>query len=193
MTIKLKCLTVLCFLSAASVAAAGPIVDAAGEAETLQAEGKTVEALQALDRAVDFIWNESPLAFRNVALVNSFGGFGVYEERPDATFKLDEKIMIYIEPVGFGYGAAGSSSNVGFAADLAIRNTSGQVVSEKKDLISLSAPSPLKKREFAMTFSFPAPFLRPGDYVLAFTVRDENSDKSGTFEIPVTLVLPASN
>jgi len=193
MTIKVKCLTALCFLAGASAAWAGPVVDAAQQAEMLQSSGKTVEALQALDRAVDVIWRESPLAFRKVALINSSGGFGVYEERPDSTFKPDEKVMIYIEPVAFGYGAASASSSVGFTADLSIRNTTGQVLGESKNLISLSAPSPRNKREFSMTFAFPAPFLRPGDYTLAFTVHDQNSDKSGTFEIPITLVLPTAN
>ena len=47
-----------------SAAAAGPVVDAATEAEALQAEGKTVEALDALNGAIGALWDESPLAFR---------------------------------------------------------------------------------------------------------------------------------
>jgi hypothetical protein len=193
MNIKAKCLTALFFLSATSLAAAGPVVDAATQAEALNASGKTVEALEALDRAVDVIWQESPLAFRKVALVNSSGGYGIYEERADNTFRPDEKMMIYVEPVGFAYGGSGASSSVDFKADLAIQNATGQVLGESKDIFSLSTPSQPNKREFSMTLTFGAPFLRPGDYNAVFTVRDGNSDKSGTFEVPFTIELPTAN
>ena len=36
-------------------------------------------------------------------------------------------------------------------------------------------------------------FLRPGEYKAAFTVRDQNSDKTGTFEVPFTVALPTAN
>ena len=193
MNIKAKCLAALFFLSATSLAAAGPIVDAAEEAETLNASGKTIEALDALDRAVDTIWREAPLAFRKVALVNSSGGYGIYEERTDKTFRPDEKMMIYVEPVAFGYGAAGTASAIAFKADLAIENTTGQVLGESKDIFSLATLSQADKREFSMTLTFAAPFLRPGDYKAVFNVRDQNSDKSGTFEVPFTIELPTAN
>ena len=193
MNSKAKCLTALLFLSATSLAAAGPIVDAAEEAEALNARGKTVEALEALDKAVDAIWRESPLAFREVLLVNSSGGYGIYEERADRTFRPDEKMMIYVEPVGFGYGGSSASATIDFKADLAIENTTGQVLGESRDIFSLSTPSQPGKREFSMTLTFGAPFLRPGDYKAVFTVRDENSDKSGSFEVPFSIALPRAN
>ncbi len=44
-----------------------------------------------------------------------------------------------------------------------------------------------------MTLSFAVPFLRPGNYTATFTVHDENSDKTGTFEVPFEIVLPTGN
>ena len=180
-------------LSLSSLAAAGPIVDAATRAEAANMAGKTVEALEALDEAVEAVWSESPLAFRKVVLVDSSGGYGVYDERTEKTFRPDEKMMIYVEPVGFGYGGSGTSSKIGFNADLAIQNDTGQVLGESKDIFALSTPSQPGKREFSMTLTFGVPFLRPGEYKAVFTVRDQNSDKSGTFEVPFTLVLPTAN
>jgi len=185
-------LTALAVAFWSSFAAAGPIVDAATRAEALQAQGKTVEALDALDAAIDQIWSASPLAFRKVVVVSSSAGQGVYEERTDKTFKPDEKMMIYVEPIGFGYGT-GASGTIGFTADLAIENTTGQVLGEAKDVFSLSAPSTPKKREFSMTLSFGVPFLRPGEYKAVFTVHDANSSKTGTFEVPFTIALPTAN
>ena len=42
-----------------------------------------------------------------------------------------------------------------------------------------------------MTLAFGVPYLRPGDYVGHFTVRDQNSDKTGTFDLPFTVAAPA--
>jgi hypothetical protein len=176
-----------------SFAAAGPIVDAATRAEALHAQGETVQALDALDAAVDAIWTDASLAFRRVVVVSSSAGHGIYQERSDATFKPDEKMMIYVEPVGYGYGMLGGATRIGFKADLAIENTTGQVLGEAKDVFSLSAPSTPKKREFSMTLSFGVPFVRPGEYKAVFTVHDQNSAKTGTFEVPFTIALPTAN
>jgi hypothetical protein len=193
MKFKAAGLAALLMVSVSSFASAGPVVDAATRAEALQAQGETVQALDALDEAVDAIWTASPLTFRKVVVVNSSAGFGVYEEHTDTTFKPDEKMMIYVEPVGFGYGSSGGSTSIGFKADLAIENTTGQVLGEAKDVFSLSTPGTPKKREFSMTLSFGVPFLRPGEYKAVFTVHDQNSTKTGTFDVPFTIALPTPN
>ena len=192
MKFKAAPLSALLIAWSASFAAAGPAVDAATRAEALVVEGKTAEALDALAAAMDAICEASPLAFRKVAVVDSSGGYGVYSERADKTFKPDEKMMVYVEPICFGYGGSGAATTIGFTADLAIENTTGQVLGEAKDVFSLSTPSTPGKREFSMTLSFGVPFLRPGDYKAIFTVRDQNSDKSGTFEVPFTITLPTA-
>ena len=143
----------LLFLAFSSFAAAGPVADEAARADALAAERKTAEAIVALDEALDVICREGPLAFRKVVVVSSSNGQGVYEKRTDLTFKPDETMMIYVEPVGFGYRAPGASSTIGFSADLAIENTTGQVLSEAKDLFSLSTLTAPNKRELGMTLS----------------------------------------
>ena len=175
-----------------SGAGAGPIADAAGRAEALQAEGKTVEALDALNEAVDSVWTQAPLAFRKVVLVESSEGFGEYVERSDRVFRPDEQMNIYVEPVGFGYGASGAAAAINFDVDVSIENLTGQVLGEAKDVFQFSADTYPNRREFAMTLGFGAPYYRPGDYKVIFTVRDRNSAKSGNFEIPFTLTTPGA-
>jgi hypothetical protein len=193
MRIKGACVSALFVVSLSSLGAAGPIVDAATRAEALHAEGKTVEAIEALDEALDTIWREAPLAFRKAVVVNSSSGQGVYDERTNLTYRPDEKMMIYVEPIGFGYRDTGASSTIGFSADLAIENTTGQVLGEAKDLFSLSTPSRVKTREFGMTLSFGVPYLRPGEYKAIVTVDDQNSPKTGTFEVMFNIGLPAAD
>ncbi len=190
MYMKALGLPALLVLSWSSLAAAGPIADAAARAEALQAEGKTVEALDALNEAVAAVWEEGPLAFRNVAVVESASGFGVYEENSDPTYRPDERLTVYVEPVGFGYGSGDEA--VSLTADLALENASGQVLSEADDVFSITAAAPAGKREFYIAFTFEVPFLRPGEYKATFTVRDRNSDKTGSFEIPFSIALPTA-
>jgi hypothetical protein len=174
----------------ASFATAGPAVDAATQAESLLAAGKVSEALDALTGALDALCQASPLAFHKSLIVNSSSGYGAYVERADTTFKPDEKMMIYVEPVCFGHADDGA---IGFKADLSIENMTGQVLGEAKDVFSLSTPSAPDRREFSMTLAFGVPFLRPGDYKAVFAVHDQNSDKSGTFEVPFAIALPTAN
>lgn len=190
MRVKVAGLAALLLGLSASLAMAGPAVDAATQAESLLAQGKVSEAVDALSTAVDALCQASPLAFRKSLIVNSSSGYGAYVERADRSFKPDEKMMIYVEPVCFGHADDGA---IGFKADLAIENMTGQVLGEAKDVFSLSTPSAPDRREFSMTLSFGVPFLRPGDYKAVFSVHDQNSDKSGTFEVPFAIALPTPN
>ena len=189
MKVKVAGIAAIVVVFGSSFAAAGPAVDAATKAESLVAEGKVTEALDALSGAVDALCAASPLAFRKTVIVDSSSGYGAYSERADKTFKPDEKMMIYVEPVCFGHSSAG---DIGFKADLAIENMTGQVLGEAKDVFSLTTPGAAERREFSMTLSFGVPFLRPGEYKAVFAVHDQNSDKSGEFEVPFTIALPAN-
>jgi hypothetical protein len=182
----------LLFLCGTSIAAAGPVTDAAQRAEALEAEGKPLEALEALDAAVDLIWSNAPLAFRRVVLVDSAGQLGTHDERTDRSFRPDEKLSVYVEPVAFGYGWSNAGAKIGFDADLSIENTTGQVITEATDAFTLSIDSAPHRREFGMTLSFAVPYIRPGEYKAIFTVRDQNSSKSGKFEVPFTIVEPVA-
>ncbi len=190
MNVRIAGFAALLVVLGASCAAAGPAVDAATKAEALVTEGKVPEALDALAGAMDALCETSPLAFRKTAVVDSSAGYGVYSERADKTFKPDEKMMIYVEPVCFGHGGDGA---IGFKADLSIENTTGQVLGEAKDVFSLSTAGTPGRREFSMTLSFGVPFLRPGEYKAVFTVHDQNSTKTGTFDVPFTIALPTAN
>jgi len=180
-------LTTLAVILWSNFATAGPVLDAALRAEALQEQGKTVEALDALDAAIDKICEASPLVFRRIAIVESSEGYGSFVERANKTFKPDEKLLVYVEPVCLGSGEKGA---MGFNADLSIENATGQVLGEAKDVFSISTSG---QREFSATLSFGVPYLRPGEYKATFTVRDKSSDRTGAFELPFSIGLPTSN
>ena len=91
--------------------------------------------------------------------------------------------------LAFGYAGDGS---IALNADLAFENATGQVLGEAENVFSLSASGPAGKREFYMALTFEVPFLRPGEYTAIFTVHDQNSAKSGTFEVPFDIALPVA-
>src|SRR5688572_13929929 len=190
MKIKAAILSALIAWTWSPPALAGPIAEAAEEAERLHAEGKTVEALDALNAAIDTIWRESPLVFRQVVLVESSAGYGRYQERTNRVFRPDEEMRIHVEPVGYGYGATADGATIDFGVDLAIENMTGQVLGEARDVLEFSTETHPNRRDLGITFSIKAPYVRPGDYKAVFTVRDRNSDKSGTFEVPFTVAPP---
>jgi hypothetical protein len=171
---------------------AGPIVESAQRAEALSGEGKHLEALAALGEAVDQAWNASPLLIRKAILVDQTSGFGRYEPRTSEEVTADERLTIYVEPVGFAFGKAGDNYATALAVDVAIQNTTGQVLVEVRDLFTLRTEAREKQREFSMAMRHPIPYLRPGKYAGVYTVRDLNSDKSASFEIPFTVVAGAA-
>jgi hypothetical protein len=179
-------------LSSGPAAWAGPVVDAATEAESLQAEGKAVEALDALESAADALWDASPLAFRTVEVVDTADD-GSRTPRTDDTFRPDDTLTVYVEPVGYAYGAEGGDDTIAFSIGLVIENATGQVLVEAPDAFSVAAASAQGNRSFGMTLSVVVPFIRPGEYKAVFSVDDQNSDKAATFEVPLTVVLPASD
>ena len=74
-------------LLAALPARAGEVADLAAKAEALMAEGKHLEAIQAMDDASLMLWDKSPLVVSKALFVASRPtGFGAYEVRGDALF-----------------------------------------------------------------------------------------------------------
>jgi hypothetical protein len=173
-------------------ALAGPAVDAAERAETLILEGRPVEALDALRQAEKALWEWMPLSFRTAKLVHASDGAGANEESANAAFQPDEEMVVHVEPIGFGYSGSGEAATVDFSIDLAIANAAGQVVIASERLIQVSFEAPPEQDELALTLKLVAPYIRPGDYTAIFTVSDENSGKSASFELPFELGPPAS-
>ena len=55
----------------------------------------------------------------------------------------------------------------------------------------LDMTSRRRNKEFQVFITYSFAGLKPGDYVLVTKLRDRNADKSGSFELPFTIVEPA--
>ncbi len=210
MNIRAAFLRVLAFAAAIAMAflpvraSAGDIVDSAAEAERLLAASEPVEALAAAEAAYDATWRAIPLSFRKALFVDGKpAGFGRYTPRQSATFKAGDEIVVYAEPVGYAYGVKGGdgaenggkdegdeSFTIDLDADLEVRTGGGQILASSEGFSRLSQTAAIRERAFNVTLEFAFTGLKPGDYVLAVTLRDVHSDKKGTFELPFVMDAP---
>ncbi|TXI03945.1 MAG: hypothetical protein E6Q73_03915 [Pseudorhodobacter sp.] len=169
----------------------GEIADKATEAESLLSAGDDLGAITAARRAFGKAWEATTgLAIGETALISEpASGYGIYNPRPDDKFKIGEPILIYAEPMGFGYGNPGEGLySIGFFVDLKVMTEGGEVLGDLQNLTELDLTSRYPNREFQANLTYNLEGVPPGRYVLQTTLRDKNSAKIGSFETTVEFV-----
>ena len=183
--------SILAVLLAAAIstsAFAGEIADRATEAEKLLQAGDGSGALEKFRSAEDALWQAMPLAVLNVRQIDTASGFGVYSERANHIYKPGEKIVLYMEPVGYGYGTDGlGNSMVALSVDIAVVSAAGESLGtmEKVGRIQLSSRSHNRELFFKLDLSLGG--LPPGKYRCDFVMHDENSNKTAPFTTDIEI------
>ncbi len=164
---------------------AGPIVEKATEAEGLLEAGNAPAALDRLQEAMEIAWDASPLIVRKALFVESSSGYGLYVERSAAsTFKPGEKLLVYVEPAGYGYGrSAVGGLTIGFDVDFELKDLNGKTLFSKDEFLAIGSPVRYRNREFYLNMTVNLTGLKPGNYVSEFRLRDQNSDKTADFQL----------
>lgn len=58
-------------------------------------------------------WDAAPLSVRKAVFVDDAAlGYGLYVERESNAFDAGEPLVVYLEPVGYGYGSASSDDSI---------------------------------------------------------------------------------
>ncbi len=177
--------------SAVGTAVAGTVADKATEIEAMIAADDYAGAGTAAGELYQTVWDTAPsISFRQVVLVaEPASGFGVYNPRPNEKYKVGEPVIIYAEPYGYGYGAPGDGLySIGFVVDLKVMNEAGEVLGEIPNLTELELQSRAQNHEFQANLTYTLDGITPGKYVLQTTLRDKNSDKTGTFDTPIEII-----
>jgi hypothetical protein len=176
-----------------TVLAVGPAVaqtvsDQAKEAERLAAGGKYAAAMAALDGAVGTLWDKSPLVCRRILWVaEKAAGFGEYNPREGNSFKAGADMLIYAEPIGFGWRRSGDIWHTDMAADLIIRGKDGKELFRKDDFGKFDIGSRARNREFMLNLSISLSGAPAGDYVAETRLRDKVTGKEGTCSLPFAI------
>jgi hypothetical protein len=165
-------------------AGAGEIADRAAEAERLLGESKTAEAQAAFDKAAAAFWIASPLQLRVVTFADEVKGFGNYTPHAGTTFKPGDTLLIYFEPIGYAFAPDGDIFRIAIAADIEIHTPGGLILAKSTDFGRLEWSARAKTREVHAQLKLPLPKLKPGDYQLLMTLRDQGSPKTVTVTLP---------
>jgi hypothetical protein len=172
----------------AAPAGAGEIAEAAKKAEELAAAGQHRDAIDTLSNALSTLWAQSPLIVRKAVFVaGEPAGYGIYQPRPDSTFKRAEPLVIYAEPVGYGYTTLNGVNTIELVMDFAVAKRPGAVVAEQKAFGVLKLDSLEKNREFFAKVTYDFSGLPAGDYDVTTTLTDKATAKSSSFTLPFTL------
>jgi len=176
-------------LALPTAAEAGEIADLASKAEGLMTAGRYEDATKALEAAQDKLWQASPLLFRHALFTaGEPTGFGLYDLREGSAFKRSEPLIIYAEPMGYGYGRDGSLYVISLDLDFSIKDSKGKEVAAQENFGNLSFRSRFPNKEFMAKVTYDFSGLPAGDYSVTTRAKDRNTDKSAEFTLPFTLV-----
>lgn len=185
----LRLLPLLCAL--ALPAHAGPVMDAATAIEAKLSAKDPLGAIAAARALVGLVSDAAPvLGFTESTLVaENATGYGVFNPRANNQFKSGTPILIYCEPVGFGFGSPGAGLySVNFAIDLQVLDASGNQIADAPGVTEYNMPSRHQNQEVQANITYSLDGLPPGRYTLVTTLRDKNSAKSGSFQTAIEII-----
>ncbi len=169
-------------------ASAADLVAEATEAQSLADQGKYIEAIAALDAATDTLWEKAPLTFRRALWVaGPPNGFGAYNPRETNVYAAGDQMIVYAEPVGFGWSKAGDIWQTDLAVDLTIKAKDGEVLLTKDDFQKLAIASRVRNREFMATLKLTLTGIPAGEYIAETTLRDRVTGKAATMSLPFVI------
>ena len=153
-------------------------------AEALAADGKFVEAVDAMRAGTVSLWEAAPLTFRRALWIEEPpGGWGVYTPRSSATFASGDKMIAYAEPVGFSWREAGEEWVIEWTADMVIKSKDGTELQRLNDFQQLKITSHERNQEVFASFTYTFTDIPAGEYVVDTVLRDKGNGKTATFSL----------
>ena len=167
-------------------AAAGELADRALAAEGALEAGDARAAITEFEKAQEALWAAMPLTILDVAQVANAAGVGIYSERANSIYAPGEKLLLYVQPVGYSYGDDGLGNKViALAVDLTLKSEAGEALGTIENIGSIKLSSRTRNRElfFSLNLSLDAASIPAGKYTAEFLMRDLNSQKTAPFAI----------
>ena len=147
-----------------------------------------LDALTAAEQQVAAAWDATPLTFRKVLFASDIQAYGVYTAKDGSVFAPGEPIVVYAEPVGYGYKAnADGSFGFGFDFDLVVKTQDGEIVAGKDGFANTELTSMAQNREFLVSLTLTLNEAPAGNYVLEYLAHDIASDETATISMPFTI------
>lgn len=184
-------LALFALMAVTAPAQAGTVAEAATAIEAKIAAADLTGAITDARALLGLVWDMSlEISYSEALLVAApAAGYGVYNPRETNVFAKGESIIIYTEPVGFGYGAEENGVwSIGFNVDLQVLTEAGEVLGDVPSVTDLKLISRYQNREFQANITYDLNGLEAGRYRLITTLRDKNSTRSGSFDTLIEIV-----
>ena len=156
--------------------------------------------LQAAKQEYLAVWNNTAFTSQFDVFVaeGSHSGYGVYREHvPANVFRPGETIVLYMEPVAFGYQPVTDEDNVNntatlyrinMTADYIISDSAGTVLATIEDIPAGEIISHNKNTEFSLTLTLSQEEPFPvGDYMITYVVHDQATGQSFQLDRQITI------
>ncbi len=153
------------------------------------AYSQSLDEINKREEAVVEAWEKTPLTVRRAIFVTEEPkSFGFYTPRSSSQFKSGEPIIVYAEPVGFGWKTVEDDQfEFGFNVDLIVKTAAGKVMVEQDSFGKMALKSRHRNREFMIHLTLHLTDAPPGDYLLDYRLHDLGTEKTTTLELPFTI------
>jgi hypothetical protein len=179
-------------LSGSALAQTGwgtPVAPTAKPASAVASDMPTLKDIDALRKAVTDAWEKMPLTQRRALFVTEKADlYGHYAARSSSEFKASEKLVTYVEPVGYVWKANGNAYDFGLTVDFAVKSPDGKILSGQEGFGKFAMTSSDKLQEFMLNLTLSLDGAPPGQYILQYRLHDLYSQKTSTIELPFSIV-----
>lgn len=175
-------------LSTAPVAA-GPLLDAAIEAERLAAANDARGAFEAIRSGLAAFSQTLPLTVPRALFVTEVPkAYRAYVPKAEPVFLTGEKLITYVEVTGLQWQPAdGNQRQSHFTVDLELTDDEGKTLALQKEFGNFTFTSHSDAVEVYTHLTLDVAGAKPGGYVLRYTINDVIAERSTPFELPFTL------
>ena len=179
----------LAAVSAATVAKAGPLLDAAREAESKAAAGDAVGAYDTIRDAFGAFSMTLPFSVGKAVFVSERPkAYGAYSPRPEPVFKPGEPLITYVELIGLTWKASGDGlEQSNFSVDFEILEPGGKILAAQKSFGEFTFTGLVRNQELFTHLTLDITGAEPGDYVLKYTINDLVGERFTSFEQKFTV------
>jgi len=168
-----------------SAAGAQDVTALAKQAQAAAKDGKALEAYDKMRQATLKMWTAGPLEFRKALFVTKPpAGFGIYNPRPDSTFEPGEKLILYVEPVGFTWKPKDGLNHAALVADLVLKDEEGTIMGQQEGFATFTFDSREENLEVMSAVTIDFTEAPAGKYSAELKFTDTLGDKSATFTLP---------
>lgn len=173
----------------ASPASAGPLLDAAIEAERLAAQNDARGAFEAMRSGLAAFSQSLPLTVPHALFVTDVPkAYRAYTPKAEPVFLAGEKLITYVEVTGLQWQPAdGNQRQSHFTVDLELTDDEGKTLALQKEFGNFTFTSHSDAVEVYSHLTLDVAGAKPGGYVLRYTINDVIAERSTPFELPFTL------